>query len=182
MAEHGTSAATGDAAGTKPPAPPVAMQALLRSAAIGDVVSVLMRAPKHKTLSLELLRTNVLPAVRLRQYLVAQVRQPGDGGPVPAGLALWATVSDELDGRLRERTSPPPRLMPDDWNSGPHLWLIDLVAPSALAASMLKDLDDTVAKGRAMFVQALGEDGTSAVTTVKALRERLAAANGASAG
>jgi hemolysin-activating ACP:hemolysin acyltransferase len=176
MAEYRNSAEMGESAEAKPPrsVPGIRMQALLRSAAIGDVVSILMRAPKHKALSLEALCTNVLPAVRLDQHLVARIHQPGNGAPVPAGLALWATVSDELDGRLRQRAVQPPRLMSKDWNSGPHLWLIDLVAPSVLAASMLKDLDETVAKGRVMSVQATGEDGTTSVTTVKALRARLA--------
>lgn len=52
---------------------------------------------------------------------------------------------------------------------GPNLWLVDLVAPSALAGSMLKDLDEKVAQGRPIAAQAVSSDGTATLTTVRAL-------------
>ena len=145
------------------------MEALLRSAALGDIVSVLMRAPRHKGLSLASLRVNVLPAVLHNQYLIARIRQEGSGESVAAGLALWASVSDEVDQRLRASKELPLRLKPEEWKSGRNLWLVDLVVPAALAGSMLKDLDEKVARGRRIATRGVSRDGTPTLTTVKAL-------------
>lgn len=145
------------------------MGALLRSAAFGDIVSVLMRAPKYRTLSLDALRTNILPAVTHNQYLVARVRQKAGAGTFPGGVAVWACVSDEVDARLRSAADQPLKLAPQDWKSGPHLWLIDFVAPSAIAPSMLADLVEKVAKGRPMAAQTVSGDGKRQFTTVKDL-------------
>lgn len=170
MAEQGTS---GDA--VRPAGMPMRrisgrrMEALLRSAALGDIVSVLMRAPRHKTLSLASLRINVLPALLHNQYLIARVRQEGSGQSVAAGLALWASVSDQVDQRLSASKELPLRLTPEEWKSGRNLWLVDLVAPRALAGSILKDLDEKVAQGRPIATQGVSNGGTPTLTTVKAL-------------
>lgn len=145
------------------------LQSMMRSAAFGDMVTILMRAPKHKTLALDALRILLLPAVAHNQYLIARARPKGGTGTIAAGLALWASVSDEVDKRLRTTAQQPLRLSFEEWKSGPHLWLVDLVAPSALAVSMLRDLDDKVAKGRPMTTQTISADGTARLTTVKDL-------------
>lgn len=145
------------------------MGALLRSAAFGDMVSVLMRAPKYRLLSLGALRTSILPAVTHNQYLIARVRQGEAAGSRPGGVAVWACVSDAVDARLRSATEQPLKLAPEEWKSGPHLWLVDFVAPGAIARSMLTDLDEKVAKGRPMAAQIVSADGKRQVTTVKDL-------------
>ena len=150
------------------------MEALLRSAALGDIVSVMMRAPRHKGLPLAALRVNVLPAVLHNQYLIARVRPQDNGESVAAGLALWASVSDEVNQRLSASKELPLRLTPEEWKSGSNLWLVDLVAPSALARSMLKDLDEKVAQGRPIAAHAVSGDGTASLTTVRALLAGLA--------
>ena len=150
------------------------MDALVRSAAFGDIVSILMRAPRHRAQSLAALRVSVLPAVLHNQYLIARVREQGNGESVAAGLALWASVSDEVHQRLSVSKELPLRLTPEEWKSGSNLWLVDLVAPSVLASSMLKDLDEKVARGRPIAAQAVSKDGTTSLTTVKALLAGLA--------
>lgn len=146
------------------------METLIRSAAFGEIVGILMRAPKHKNLSLRALRGQILPAVMNDQYFIGRVRRPGaEGSAVAAGLAIWASVSDEVDKRLRASTKPPLKLAPAEWKSGPHLWLIDLIAPSVLARSILKDIDEKIAKGRPMAAQIAAADGGAQITTVKEL-------------
>jgi hemolysin-activating ACP:hemolysin acyltransferase len=145
------------------------MGALLRSAAFGDIVSVLMRAPKYRTMSLEALRTAIMPALMHNQYLVARVRQKGGAGSYPGGLAVWASVSDEVDARLRSAVDQPLKLSQQEWKSGPHLWLIDFVAPGAIASSMLSDLVEKVAKEKTMAAQTVSADGKRQITTIKAL-------------
>ena len=153
------------------------MEALLRSAALGDIVSVMMRAPRHKGLPLAALGVNVLPAVLHNQYLIARVRQQDTGESVAAALALWASVSDEVNQRLSASKELPLRLTLAEWKSGSNLWLVDLVAPSLLARSMLKDLDEKVAQGRPIAAHAVSSDGTASLTTVSALLAGLAQAS-----
>jgi cytolysin-activating lysine-acyltransferase len=145
------------------------MEALIRSAAFGEIVSILMRAPRYRNLSLGALRAQVLPAVANNQYFIGRVRRQGGDGAVAAGLAIWASVSDEVDRRLRADPKPPLKLAPAEWKSGPNLWLIDLVAPSVLAGSILRDLDAKIAKGRPMLAQIAVAGGGAAITTVKDL-------------
>lgn len=142
-------------------------EALLRSAAFGDIVGILMRAPKHKNLRLETLGVFVLPALVHNQYLIARIRQEANGGPAAAGLALWACVSDEIDQKLRAGPEKPMRLKYNEWKSGPNLWLVDLVAPSPLAGSILKDLHERVAKGKPMSAQILSDGGAARITTIQ---------------
>ena len=146
---------------------------LFRSAAFGDVVSVLMRAPKHKKLSLEALRTFLLPAMANNQFLIAKLRPQEQAGAVAAGVALWASVSDEVDQRLRACHDQPLRLAAEEWKSGPHLWLIDLIAPSALLDSMLNDLEQKVAKGKPMAAQIALPEGKARIATLEELRAEI---------
>lgn len=145
------------------------MEALYRSAALGEAVSVLIRAPKHKAMPLEGLRLQVLPAIMHNQYLIARVNAQEDRQQVAAGLIMWASVSDEVDQRLKARPQQPIWLRFEEWKSGPNLWLVDLIAPSALAGAMLKDLDEKVGQGRPISARIAAPDGATKIMTVKDL-------------
>jgi cytolysin-activating lysine-acyltransferase len=139
--------------------------ALSRSAALVDMVSILLRAPKHRKMPLDSLRHAVLPATLHNQYRMARVRKPGSAAAAPAGLAIWASVSDAVDSRLRAAEQPV-NLALDEWKSGETLWLIDLVAPSAIAGDMLREIDEKVGQGRPVYTQIVGADGAMRITTV----------------
>lgn len=139
---------------------------LYRAAALGDIVSILMRAPKHKAMSLDALRVHVLPAIIHNQYRIARLRRPGNMQGGPAGFAMWASVSDIVDQRLRSLTQHPIRLSPQDWKSGGKLWLIDLVAPSAIAADMLREINEKIGKGQPISTIIVSPEGAICVTTV----------------
>jgi cytolysin-activating lysine-acyltransferase len=145
------------------------MAALFRSAAFGDVVSVLMRAPKHKTMSLDGLRTFVLPAIVNNQFLLAQLRHQEKKGALAAGVALWASVSDDVDKRLRADPAQRLNLSFNDWKGGSNLWLVDLVAPTQLARSILNDLEEKVARGRPMAAKIVSSSGETRLTTLQDL-------------
>jgi hemolysin-activating ACP:hemolysin acyltransferase len=100
------------------------------------------------------------------QFRVARVRKAPNAQPAPAGFAMWASVSDAVDQRLRSATQQPVTLAFEEWKSGTHLWLIDLVAPSAIAASMLKEIDEKVGKGNPIFTHVVSAKGAMTVTTV----------------
>jgi cytolysin-activating lysine-acyltransferase len=77
-------------------------------------------------------------------------------GGALAGIAFWATVSDAVDAKIREQIKAnleqelafPIRLKPDEWASGEHVWLLDVVAPSQkMASSVLANFKQVVKQG-----------------------------------
>ena len=54
-----------------------------------------------------------------------------------AGFAIWASVSEEVDAKIREQIKAgtfPLRLKPEDWQSGSVNWLLDVIAPDRKTA------------------------------------------------
>jgi hemolysin-activating ACP:hemolysin acyltransferase len=140
--------------------------ALFRSAAFGEAVSILMRAPKHRTLPLSALGHHVLPAIVHNQFRIARIRRSGNTQAAPAGFAMWGNVSDAVDARLRSAPLQPIRLKFEEWQSGANLWLVDLIAPATIASDMLKEIDEKIGKGRPVSTLIAARDGTLQVTTI----------------
>lgn len=63
---------------------------------------------------------NLEPPLRLRQYKIL-----GSNG-YPRAALTWAGLSPEAEYRLAVERMP---LRPEDWNSGPSVWLMDFFAP-----------------------------------------------------
>lgn len=63
---------------------------------------------------------------------------------MPWAFVTWARVNDEIDARLR---SANPRIAPHEWQSGEHVWLIDIVAPFGEADDMVEELRRTQFSG-----------------------------------
>lgn len=107
--------------------------------AFGKTVMSMMMLPRYRNQTLGDLQHLVLePLIRDR----IAIAYPGgkDEGPAAdmAGLAIWASVSDEADGRIRDQIRAgtyPVRLKPEDWNSGEINWLLDVIAPDQRAAA-----------------------------------------------
>ena len=132
---------------------------------LGQIVSVLMRSPKHKHYSLADLEWLVLPAVLSGQFRI--VAQPQSGAPAPVGVALWANVSAETDQRLSD-LSKPARLSPDEWRSGDISWLMELVCDAHLQQAILTDLRDAIFKGTPLKMRVRGSDGRMQIATLAA--------------
>jgi cytolysin-activating lysine-acyltransferase len=56
---------------------------------------------------------------------------------IPFAFFTWAKVSDVVDQRLR---SGVPRIAPHEWQSGDHLWLLDVVTPFGQLEEMVVEL------------------------------------------
>lgn len=80
------------------------------------IISLFVRSPSYKHYALSDLEWLVIPPLRLGQcgILNAETR----GLPVAAAVALWASVSPEVDHGLSQNLSVPIRLRPDEWRSG----------------------------------------------------------------
>ena len=57
-----------------------------------------------------------------------------------AGFAIWASVSQEVDAKIREQIKTGTfrvRLKPEDWQSGDINWLLDVIAPDRKATGQV---------------------------------------------
>jgi cytolysin-activating lysine-acyltransferase len=171
MAEQGISA---NGAQPAPRRAAKRMEAIYQSAALGEAVSIMMRAPKYKLMPLEGLRLQVVPAIMHEQYLIARVNAEEGRPQIAAGLLMWASVSAEVDQRLRAQPQQPIWLRFEEWKSGPHLWLVDLIAPTALAGAMVRDLDEKIGRDQPISARIAGPDGSTKIMTVKELLASLA--------
>ena len=101
----------------------------------GQIVMALMNLPRYRHQSLGDLTHLVLePLIRDRIAIAYPGERDKPGLTDIAGFAIWASVSDEVDAKIREQIKAgvfPIRLKPEDWQSGPINWLLDVIAPDA---------------------------------------------------
>lgn len=80
----------------------------------------------------------------------------------PIGFVSWAWMSDTAsDDYANDRRL----LTPDDINSGPHLWLIEMIAPFGHMHEIARDLRDTVFPGKIGRSMSRSEKGPTRVVT-----------------
>ena len=150
-----------------------------------QVVSVLMRDPNFRKLRLADLEWLVLPPVMSGQFSLAQapmqppgVKAPGsgkegqesakakDGGfLVPVAVALWASVSANIDKALSGNLDKQVRLHPAEWASGDNLWLMAVAGDQRALPTFLKRLRDEEFKGKQVKMRMRGADGKLVVKT-----------------
>ncbi len=118
----------------------------------GKVVMAMMMLPRYRSQTLADLQHLVLePLMRDR---IAIAYPGGDkAGPLAdvAGLAIWASVSEEIDTKIREQVQAgtfPIRLKAEDWNSGDINWLLDVIAPDQrTTANVIANFKQVVKEG-----------------------------------
>lgn len=106
-------------------------------ASIGEVVLAMLNLPRYRNQTLaDLMHLVVEPMTRDR---IAIAKAGGEGKvEETAGIAIWASVSDEVDAKIREQIQArvfPVRLKSEDWASGETTWLLDVIAPSQKVAT-----------------------------------------------
>ena len=133
---NGTGAAAGSAAAQQLDPEMLKKIAALRShvrESFGQVVMSMMMLPRYRHQTLADLQHTVLDPLIRDRLAIAQAPQVGLGELADvAGVAIWASVSEEADGRIREQIRAgvfPVRLKSEDWNSGSINWLFDVIAP-----------------------------------------------------
>lgn len=129
--------------------------ALLRShvrESFGKVVMALMGLPRYRHQSLGDLQHLVLDPL-IRDRIAMAYRNSDDQPELPdvAGLAIWASVSEEVDVKIREQIKSgawPIRLKSEDWNSGKINWLLDVIAQDSKAvAAVLANFKQVIRDG-----------------------------------
>jgi cytolysin-activating lysine-acyltransferase len=106
-------------------------------AGIGEVVLAMLNLPRYRNQTLaDVMHLVVEPMTRDR---IAIARAGGEGKiEETAGIAIWASVSEEVDAKIREQIQArvfPVRLKAEDWTSGETYWLLDVIAPSQKVAT-----------------------------------------------
>lgn len=116
-------------------------------ASIGEVVLSMMNLPRyrHQTLA-DVMHLVIAPLTRDR---IAIAKTAGEHSlEETAGIAIWASVSEEVDASIREQIQArvfPIRLKDADWNSGDINWLFDVIAPSQkIATAVLANFKQVV--------------------------------------
>lgn len=118
----------------------------------GKVVMAMMMIPRYRNQTLADLQHLVLePLIRDRVAIAYPgAAKEGDLSDM-SGLAIWASVSEEVDGRIREQIKAgtfPLRLKAEDWTSGDINWLIDVIAPDQkMTASVIANFKQVVKEG-----------------------------------
>ncbi len=114
----------------------------------GKVALAMIALPRYRHLSVADLAPVLLePLIRDRVALASK----GEDGDAMAGVVLWASVSEEVDAKIREQIKAgvfPVRLSAADWTSGEINWLLDVIAPStAMATTVLANMKQVVKSG-----------------------------------
>ncbi len=123
----------------------------------GQVTWLMTQSKGHRNFFVSDLEWLAMPPLLHRQFRIF----PGKDQPL--GVALWATVSDDVATRL---SSGQTRLAPADWKSGENIWLVELIAPFGHQDKMLADLQQTVFAGKQVSMHMTGQDGKRTVTTL----------------
>ncbi len=110
-----------------------------RMTALGEVIAVLMRSPAHRGLSLADAEKRFVPAIARGQFAIGkgQVASRRDER-FPAALVVYAMTSAELSAKLSKLGTVD--LSPEDWRSGPEVWLLESVGAPEAVAELVSEL------------------------------------------
>lgn len=118
----------------------------------GQVSMAMMALPRYRHQSISDLQHLVLEPLIRDRIAMAQPAKTEEGKmPDIAGMAIWASVSEEVDAKLRDQVRAgvwPVRLKPDEWASGDINWLLDVIAPDQkVATAVLTNFRQVVKEG-----------------------------------
>ena len=133
-----------------------------------SVVTVLMRSPRYRGMTLADLEWLLLPAPQLGQDAVLEGAATTTNGPSPTAIALWAFTSPQVDSRLASDPAAAVKLQPAEWRSGDKAWLFDAVGDAKLVPKLLAHLRTVTFKGRDLKYRSRNPDGTLIVDTLAA--------------
>lgn len=125
---------------------------------LGEITWLLSQSPIHKNLFISDLEWMVMPAILLEQFRIFYGPTP----QTPAAVALWASVSEETEERLKAGAQ---KLRADEWKGGDRLWLIELVSPFGGQGEIMNDLALSVFEGKPFKFHHINEQGERVVAT-----------------
>ena len=131
----------------------------------GQITLMLTAVPRYRHQSIADLHHLVLEPLVRDRVAIAKAKpkaesQGGAGGSADdtmpiVGIAIWATVSDEVHAAIREQIKAgvfPVRLKANDWTSGKTMWLLDLIAPDRNTATSVLANFQQIAKNAPVHI------------------------------
>jgi cytolysin-activating lysine-acyltransferase len=106
---------------------------------LGPVMWLYARDPQRRFTFVADMDWRLLPPLVLEQCKLYHKTD------VPWAYFAWATVSAEVDQRLRSAT---PIIAPHEWRSGSIPWLIDVVMPFSEEPALIQEVIAQFAKGQ----------------------------------
>ncbi len=106
-------------------------QALTKLPILGPALWLYARDPVRKYMFMGDLDWMLLPPM-----VLDQCRLYSQSG-LPFAFITWAFVDDKVNERMLLKH---PKIAPHEWNSGEHVWLVDIVAPFGKLEETVKDL------------------------------------------
>lgn len=118
----------------------------------GKVVMGMMGTPRYRHQSVADLQHLILePLIRDRVAFAYRGKEEGADTEDMAGVAIWASVSQEVDIKIREQIKAgvwPVRMKPEDWASGEINWLLDILAADKKATlAVLRNFKQVIKEG-----------------------------------
>jgi hemolysin-activating ACP:hemolysin acyltransferase len=129
------------------------------AASFGQIVTLLMRSPADKAITLQDLEWMVVPAIMTGQFAVADAQSKETGMVMPVAAVLWANVSADLDQQLTSNPEHAPRLTAQDWRSGDQPWVVMAIGEPRIVSGMLQQLMQSAFAGKVAKMRGRGEDG-----------------------
>ena len=142
-----------------------------------SIVAVLMRDANFRQMPLADLEWLVIPAVMSGQCRLAHSPPPVGasskvpGVMLPVAVALWASVSDEIDARLSTSLDKRAVVKPSEWTTGNNLWLLAVAGDKRAIPTFLKQLEAQDFQGKTVKVRARSAKGPIEVLTLAAYQE-----------
>jgi len=142
-----------------------------------SIVAVLMRDANFRQMPLADLEWLVIPAVMSGQCRLAHSPPPvgasskQPGVMLPIAVALWASVSDEIDARLSTSLDQRAFVKPNEWTTGSNVWLLAVAGDKRAIPTFLRQLEAQDFKDRTAKVRARGAKGSVEVLTLAAYQE-----------
>lgn len=118
----------------------------------GKVAMAMMVLPRYRHHTLADLNHMILEPL-IRDRIAIAYPPKDDKNPLAdmAGMAIWASVSQEVDAKIREQIKAgvfPVRLSADEWTSGEINWLLDVIAPNQkMTTSVIASFKQVVKEG-----------------------------------
>jgi cytolysin-activating lysine-acyltransferase len=136
------------------------------TSAFGEIVSILMRSPKHQASTIADLEWLVVPPVVTGQFSLAEAQSKSNGLITPIAVVLWAAVSKDVDARLSDEPDKPIKLAPPEWKGGDIVWIVEALGEPRVLEAMMKQLASKQWAGKQVKLRARGKDGKMAVAVL----------------
>ena len=101
-------------------------------ATYGALSLLAAHCPLHKSYSAELLNRLFLPAIEHKSVRIFRT-----SNNQPCAALIWARLSKPVSSRMFSHNRPP---RAKEWNSGEHLWFLDIIAPFGHGKDIARNL------------------------------------------